>query len=190
MTRCLCTTSNNVETSWPHWALIIWKVFLVVVNLLYHKLFTYCCWNEEMFSLPHFLNLPSHLLVLICSSDCAFLVYPRSESESEEEEEEIPLLSEEEMNKLGAKLVKAEIMGNTVRWLSLCHCQTQWLPMEIILLGWIYGNPDYKMTSAFLTAAEEKCFLRWEKMYWSKSLASLSTLKLQTTHNATLSWLK
>ncbi|XP_026233453.1 CWF19-like protein 2 isoform X2 [Anabas testudineus] len=36
----------------------------------------------------------------------------RSESESEEEEE-IPLLSEEEMNKLGARLVKAEIMGNT-----------------------------------------------------------------------------
>ncbi|XP_029303044.1 CWF19-like protein 2 [Cottoperca gobio] len=36
-----------------------------------------------------------------------------SRSESEEEEEELPLLSEEEMNKLGAKLVKAEIMGNT-----------------------------------------------------------------------------
>ncbi|XP_068173499.1 CWF19-like protein 2 [Antennarius striatus] len=36
-----------------------------------------------------------------------------SESEEEEEEEEAPLLSEEEMNKLGAKLVKAEIMGNT-----------------------------------------------------------------------------
>lgn len=33
------------------------------------------------------------------------------------EEEEMPLLSEEEMNKLGAKLVKAEIMGNTVRLL-------------------------------------------------------------------------
>uniref|UniRef100_A0A3Q3G0T0 CWF19-like protein 2 n=1 Tax=Labrus bergylta TaxID=56723 RepID=A0A3Q3G0T0_9LABR len=41
---------------------------------------------------------------------CIFL---RSESESEEEEEQVPLLSEEEMNKLGAKLVKAEIMGNT-----------------------------------------------------------------------------
>ncbi|XP_056139569.1 CWF19-like protein 2 [Lampris incognitus] len=42
---------------------------------------------------------------------------PRSESESEEEEEEeeeeVPLLTDEEMNKLGAKLVKAEIMGNT-----------------------------------------------------------------------------
>ncbi|XP_042271018.1 CWF19-like protein 2 [Thunnus maccoyii] len=36
-----------------------------------------------------------------------------SEEEEEEEEEELPLLSEEEMNKLGAKLVKAEIMGNT-----------------------------------------------------------------------------
>ncbi|XP_071371988.1 CWF19-like protein 2 isoform X2 [Centroberyx affinis] len=40
----------------------------------------------------------------------------RSESESdseEEEEEEVPLLTDEEMNRLGAKLVKAEIMGNT-----------------------------------------------------------------------------
>ncbi|XP_040047620.2 CWF19-like protein 2 isoform X1 [Gasterosteus aculeatus] len=35
-----------------------------------------------------------------------------SDSEEEEEEEELPLLSEEEMNRLGAKLVKAEIMGN------------------------------------------------------------------------------
>ncbi|XP_053176865.1 CWF19-like protein 2 isoform X2 [Scomber japonicus] len=48
--------------------------------------------------------------------DKAALTASRSESESEEEEEEeeeIPLLSDEEMNKLGAKLVKAEIMGNT-----------------------------------------------------------------------------
>lgn len=37
-----------------------------------------------------------------------------SESDSDAEEEEIPLLSEEEMNKLGAKMVKAEIMGNKV----------------------------------------------------------------------------
>ncbi|KAM9317806.1 CWF19-like protein 2 [Pholidichthys leucotaenia] len=38
----------------------------------------------------------------------------RTESESEEEEEEeAPLLSEDEMNKLGSKLIKAEIMGNT-----------------------------------------------------------------------------
>ncbi|XP_077467318.1 CWF19-like protein 2 isoform X2 [Stigmatopora argus] len=36
-----------------------------------------------------------------------------SESCSDEEEKVLPLLSEEEMNKLGAKLVKAEIMGNT-----------------------------------------------------------------------------
>jgi len=44
-----------------------------------------------------------------------FWCFPRSESESDgEEEEELPLMSEEEMNKLGAKLVKAEIMGNTV----------------------------------------------------------------------------
>ncbi|KAM3615710.1 uncharacterized protein V6R79_006567 [Siganus canaliculatus] len=49
-------------------------------------------------------------------SNKAAVTTERSESESEEdeeEEEEIPLLSEEEMNKLGAKLVKAEIMGNT-----------------------------------------------------------------------------
>ncbi|XP_006802140.1 CWF19-like protein 2 [Neolamprologus brichardi] len=43
---------------------------------------------------------------------------PRAESEGEEEEEEeeeeeVPLLSEEELNKLGSKLIKAEIMGNT-----------------------------------------------------------------------------
>ncbi|XP_073674389.1 CWF19-like protein 2 [Garra rufa] len=36
-----------------------------------------------------------------------------SSSESEEEEEEEVILTDEEMNKLGAKLVKAEIMGNT-----------------------------------------------------------------------------
>ncbi|RVE64670.1 hypothetical protein OJAV_G00127990 [Oryzias javanicus] len=35
------------------------------------------------------------------------------DEEDEEEEEEIPLLSEEEMNKLGSKLIKAEMMGNT-----------------------------------------------------------------------------
>lgn len=55
-------------------------------------------------------------------------VYHRSESESEEEEEEeeeVPLLSEEEMNKLGAKLVKAEIMGNTVSWSSLRYYHSQ-----------------------------------------------------------------
>ncbi|CDQ90636.1 unnamed protein product, partial [Oncorhynchus mykiss] len=36
-----------------------------------------------------------------------------SDSLSEEEEEEVPILTDEEMNKLGARLVKAEIMGNT-----------------------------------------------------------------------------
>nr|XP_020475634.1 CWF19-like protein 2 isoform X1 [Monopterus albus] len=44
-------------------------------------------------------------------SDKAAEITSRSESE-EEEEDEAPLLSEEEMNKLGAKLVKAEILGN------------------------------------------------------------------------------
>ncbi|KAK9961740.1 hypothetical protein ABG768_007140 [Culter alburnus] len=36
-----------------------------------------------------------------------------SSSESEEEEEEEMILTDEEMNKLGAKLVKAELLGNT-----------------------------------------------------------------------------
>ncbi|XP_061576508.1 CWF19-like protein 2 [Cololabis saira] len=36
-----------------------------------------------------------------------------SVSSSEEEEEEMPLLSEDELNKLGSRLIKAEIMGNT-----------------------------------------------------------------------------
>ncbi|XP_054649293.1 CWF19-like protein 2 [Dunckerocampus dactyliophorus] len=36
-----------------------------------------------------------------------------SQEEEEEEEEVVPILTEDEMNKLGAKLVKAEIMGNT-----------------------------------------------------------------------------
>ncbi|XP_047450222.1 CWF19-like protein 2 [Mugil cephalus] len=36
----------------------------------------------------------------------------RTETESDEEEE-VPLLSEEEMNKLGSKMIKAELMGNT-----------------------------------------------------------------------------
>lgn len=39
--------------------------------------------------------------------------------EEEEEEEELPLLSEDEMNKLGSKLIKAEIMGNTVSQLCV-----------------------------------------------------------------------
>ncbi|XP_078102467.1 CWF19-like protein 2 [Sander vitreus] len=52
----------------------------------------------------------------VLRGDKAAATTSRSESDSEEdegeEEEELPLLSEEEMNKLGAKLVKAEIMGN------------------------------------------------------------------------------
>ncbi|XP_068441561.1 CWF19-like protein 2 isoform X2 [Clinocottus analis] len=53
----------------------------------------------------------------VLHGDKTAVMTSRSESDSEEgeeEEEELPLLSEEEMNKLGAKLVKAEIMGNTV----------------------------------------------------------------------------
>ncbi|XP_019741428.1 CWF19-like protein 2 [Hippocampus comes] len=44
--------------------------------------------------------------------DVAAATAKSNESDSDAEEEEIPLLSEEEMNKLGAKMVKAEIMGN------------------------------------------------------------------------------
>lgn len=66
---------------------------------------------------PSSLNFASNIFIQNCPSNCAFLVYHRSESENDEEEEGIPLLSEEEMNKLGAKLVKAEIMGNMVRGL-------------------------------------------------------------------------
>lgn len=46
---------------------------------------------------------------------CFFSSYYYSSSESEEEEEVVPLLTDEEMNKLGAKRLKAELMGNTVR---------------------------------------------------------------------------
>lgn len=49
----------------------------------------------------------------------------RTESASEEgeEEEEVSLLTEEELNKLGSKLIKAEIMGNTVRrFIHYCCC--------------------------------------------------------------------
>lgn len=35
-------------------------------------------------------------------------------TKEESEEEEVVLLSEKEMNQLGAKIVRAEIMGNTV----------------------------------------------------------------------------
>lgn len=49
------------------------------------------------------------------SSVCLPRAESEGEEEEEEEEEEVPLLSEEELNKLGSKLIKAEIMGNTVR---------------------------------------------------------------------------
>ncbi|XP_034723481.1 CWF19-like protein 2 isoform X1 [Etheostoma cragini] len=49
----------------------------------------------------------------VLRGDKAAATTPSASEEEEEEEEELPLLSEEEMNKLGAKLVKAEIMGNT-----------------------------------------------------------------------------
>ena len=55
-----------------------------------------------------------------CSALHTVSLRPRIESESEEEEEEeIPLLSEEEMNRLASELVKAEIRGKTVSNLSL-----------------------------------------------------------------------
>ncbi|XP_077421825.1 CWF19-like protein 2 isoform X2 [Vanacampus margaritifer] len=52
-------------------------------------------------------------LTLAPCDDIAAATTKSSESGSDADEEELPLLSEEEMNKLGAKLVKAEIMGNT-----------------------------------------------------------------------------
>lgn len=53
------------------------------------------------------------------SSVCLPRAESEGEEEEEEEEEEVPLLSEEELNKLGSKLIKAEIMGNTVRQLFI-----------------------------------------------------------------------
>ncbi|XP_064841353.1 CWF19-like protein 2 isoform X2 [Oncorhynchus masou masou] len=50
------------------------------------------------------------------SSNRLVVTSSRSDSSSDslsEEEEEVPILTDEEMNKLGARLVKAEIMGNT-----------------------------------------------------------------------------
>nr|XP_046149376.1 CWF19-like protein 2 [Oncorhynchus gorbuscha] len=50
------------------------------------------------------------------SSNRLAVTSSRSDSSSDslsEEEEEVPILTDEEMNKLGARLVKAEIMGNT-----------------------------------------------------------------------------
>lgn len=70
------------------------------------------------------------------------LFYYRSESESEAEEV-IPLLSEEDMNKLGAKLVKAEIMGNTVRLSSMCiiTCINKLVPLSLKM--------QYSITAVF-----------------------------------------
>ncbi|XP_061074056.1 CWF19-like protein 2 isoform X2 [Conger conger] len=38
---------------------------------------------------------------------------PQASESEEEEEEDVPILTDEEMNKLGARLVKAELLGNT-----------------------------------------------------------------------------
>lgn len=72
---------------------------------------------EEMFGRTSWLS--------VFPSNSHLHVYSRSESESEEEEEEVPLLTEEEMNRLGAKLVKAEIMGNTVSISQILLCYSQ-----------------------------------------------------------------
>lgn len=58
---------------------------------------------------------PMLFFISLCPLTSFSIGFHRTENDSEEEaEEEIPLLSEEEMNKLGSKLIKAEIMGNTV----------------------------------------------------------------------------
>lgn len=70
-----------------------------------------------MFYTSSFVNITHTKTVWVCQS---------SSSESEEEEEEEVILTDEEMNKLGAKLVKAELMGNTVS--SLKHF---WKPCDL-----------------------------------------------------------
>lgn len=58
----------------------------------------------------------------LLENSCPYLVRTEEESEEEDEEnDETPLLSEEEMNRLGSKLIKAEMMGNTVS-LTFCVC--------------------------------------------------------------------
>uniref|UniRef100_A0A672MQW1 CWF19-like protein 2 n=1 Tax=Sinocyclocheilus grahami TaxID=75366 RepID=A0A672MQW1_SINGR len=65
----------------------------------------------NLFILYKFLNLfYTSVNVTYAKTDW---VCQSTSSESEEEEEEEVILTDEEMNKLGAKLVKAELMGNT-----------------------------------------------------------------------------
>uniref|UniRef100_A0A8C8IJK1 CWF19-like protein 2 n=1 Tax=Oncorhynchus tshawytscha TaxID=74940 RepID=A0A8C8IJK1_ONCTS len=52
-------------------------------------------------------------LSVVPRSVCGVCVSDSSSDSLSEEEEEVPILTDEEMNKLGARLVKAEIMGNT-----------------------------------------------------------------------------
>lgn len=79
-------------------------------------------WIGEKMCILHYFSFYSFLISLY-----------RNESESGEEEEEIPLLSEEEMNKLGSKLIKAEIMGNTVSWVFISLKYSEKLSKQLFL---------------------------------------------------------
>ena len=57
-----------------------------------------------------------HLNIFILFLDCVSASSSSSESSSEEEEAPpVRILSEQEMNEIGAKIIRAEIMGNEVR---------------------------------------------------------------------------
>ena len=97
---------------------------------MYHKLVSMVIATRNclVFLISKFPSLPlGFALSFKLSSTCL----PRSESESEEEV--VPLLSEEEMNRLASELLKAEIRGKTVSRLSLCWYQFLLLPIEMTL---------------------------------------------------------
>lgn len=58
------------------------------------------------------------------------------------------VLSEEEMNRLGARIVKAELMGNMVMFLKNCHA----------LLEFFFEAPT-TATKVFIQAIEKFCEL-------------------------------
>uniref|UniRef100_A0A4W4DUV3 CWF19-like protein 2 n=1 Tax=Electrophorus electricus TaxID=8005 RepID=A0A4W4DUV3_ELEEL len=66
------------------------------------------------------------------SLSCVSCHSSESEEDDGEEEVEVPLLTDEEMNKLGAKLVKAELMGNVVRSSEIASAQEQ-AEQEVVL---------------------------------------------------------
>uniref|UniRef100_A0A8C7DGQ2 CWF19-like protein 2 n=1 Tax=Oncorhynchus kisutch TaxID=8019 RepID=A0A8C7DGQ2_ONCKI len=90
----------------------------------YNVLMDRCVYShaaKTTFSSGHPSNTHRSLMFTMCTPCCLCFIQLlpcvfRSDSSSDslsEEEEEVPILTDEEMNKLGARLVKAEIMGNT-----------------------------------------------------------------------------